>query len=328
MTQIKKFSRFLAEGSNKAKKSVNWYPGHMYVGLQAMIGKLNTVDCVVEVHDARIPFTGRNTEFKKHLGLIKPHVLMLNKSDLADLSRWKEIEERLKRQGDENVLLTNLSGHDMTMAARGYNRLLEMVVDVINKSDRFNRTGTSHYKIMIAGVPNVGKSTLINRLRQWHLGRAGEATRVGPEAGVTRHVEHMIKICSRPPVYSLDTPGILQPNIGSKKESTMRLALCSNVVDKVLKPLDMAEYLLDYLNRTKNHVYLMYYEMIEPVYDMVEFARHYNERGARQWAEKHALVPLEVKQTLTQYQVVEMELVCWKFIRDFRKGRLGPVMFI
>lgn len=328
MTQIKKFSRILAEGVKKGKKSVNWYPGHMYAGLQAMIGKLNTVDCVVEVHDARIPFTGRNKEFKKHLGLIKPHILLLNKSDLADLSRWDEISSRLKQQGDENLLLTDLRGFEMTTSARGYDKLLEMVVDSINRSDRFNRAGNADYKIMIAGIPNVGKSTLINRLRNRHLGRKGEATRVGPEAGVTRHVENIIKICGRPSIYSLDTPGILEPSLGVDKESTLRLALCSSVSDKVLKSLEMAEYLLAYLNGTENYTYLINYDMIEPVKSMPEFAKHYNNLQARLWDEKHCLVPLDVKQTLKQYQYMDLESVCWKFIRDFRKGLLGQVMFI
>jgi ribosome biogenesis GTPase A len=291
----------------------------MYTGMQAMIGKLNTVDCVIEVHDARIPFIGRNTEFRQHLGCIKPHILVLNKSDLADLGRWKQVEEKLRSQGDHNVILTDLSGTQFSHSSRGYQGLLDKAITLIRQSDRHNRGHLSHFKVMIVGIPNVGKSTLINRLRQHHLGLKGEATRTGNIAGVTRHVENMIKICPRPLIYSLDTPGVLQPSATKDHSTAMKLALCSTINDRVLKPYPIAKFLIQYLHLEQNFFYVDHFELEGPVKDIDEFCRqiaaanypNYNHRSS-----SHQVTDL-----------IDTDKICWKLVNSFRKGLLGKVMF-
>lgn len=292
----------------------------MYSGMQAMIGKLNTVDCVVEVHDARIPFTGRNSELKKQLGGIKPHLLVLNKSDLADLSRWDVIRDRLKREGDPNVHLTDLTGSEFSFSTRGYNSLIARVVDLINRSDRNNRQSMKTFKIMIVGIPNVGKSTLINRLRQQHVGKKGDAVRTGSEAGVTKHVENIVKICTRPPIYSLDTPGVLQPGVTKNRDQTMRLALCSNINDKVLNPLEVAGYLLQYFNQNENYTYAQQLGLKNPAETLDELITG-------------ILAENEFAQTVRISGTREMTLkgdegaACWHFIREFRRGNYGKILF-
>lgn len=315
MTNLKNLNR-VATGVKHAK--INWHPGHMFAGLQSMIGKLNTVDCVVEVHDARIPLTGRNWEFRRHLGAIKPHLLLLNKQDLADLSRWEEIKDRLAQGGDKDVMLTCLNGHNFE--ARGYSLILQKVVDLINNSDRYNRQTVKGFKIMIVGIPNVGKSTLINRLRQLHVGLKGEPAKVGSRAGVTRNVENMIKICARPPIYSIDTPGILAPGCTKNRDQAMRLALCASISDDVLKSPDLTQYLIEYLNGTGNLMYLSHYGLKEPIRTVHELvkAAHNKLDMDRAFEDPHIssrpiLYPTE-------------ENVCWTFIRMFRKGMFGKMM--
>lgn len=303
-------------GQVKSGNAINWFPGHMFAGMQAMIGKLNTVDCVIEVHDARIPFTGRNTEFREHLGLIKPRVLVLNKKDLADLSRWSSIKERLARQNDRNVVTTDLSGSQFDHASRGYNKLMEIVVNLINKSDRSNRQTMREYKLMIVGIPNVGKSTLINRLRQYHLGLRGEPATVGSYAGVTKQVQHMIKICSYPKIYSIDTPGVLEPSVTKNTDQTMRLALCSTISDKVIKPGKLAQYLLNLLNEQENYAYVHQFQLEGPVQDIGELLKE---------ASMNPDMRIKTKciETGLMTETPNHDKICWKLIKDFRTGLYG-----
>ncbi|ELW67317.1 Mitochondrial GTPase 1 [Tupaia chinensis] len=127
-----------------------WFPGHMAKGLKKMQSSLKLVDCIIEVHDARISFTvqgkplfeswhvplsGRNPLFKETLGL-RPHLLVLNKMDLADLTEQQ---------------------------------VIPMVTELIESSHRYHRGENLDYCIMVVGVPNVGKSSLINSLRRQHL---------------------------------------------------------------------------------------------------------------------------------------------------------------
>ena len=100
-------------------------------------------------------------------------------------------------------------------------------MEIIESSNRYNREEANDLNLMIIGIPNVGKSTIINKLRNMYLGIGGRATIVGAEAGVTKSVLERIKINPNPPVYLYDTPGVLEPKIDKTNiEMTMRCALC------------------------------------------------------------------------------------------------------
>lgn len=316
MPSLKQMSRV----ANHAKSSkINWFPGHMYSGLKAMMGKLNTVDCVIEVHDARIPFIGRNTEFRQHLGVIKPHILVLNKSDLADLSKWDEIKRRLNERGDRNIFLTDLTGVQFSHGDRGYTKIMNRVVKIVNESDAFNRQATSELRVMIVGIPNVGKSTLINRLRNHHFGLKGAPAKVGPQAGVTRRVENQVKICARPPIYSLDTPGVLEPGTLRSTRDQMALALCSTITDRVLDPEVLASYLLKFFNKKNN---LMYKE----VYFLKEPTEKPEDLGCSPNFSEYVHEFRDVKTNQVHLRP-DIHRICWRFIKDFRAGMFGKVIF-
>lgn len=318
MPSIKRIANSIKAVRNTAK-TVNWHPGHMYSGMQAMIGKLNTVDCVIEVHDARIPTIGRNIGFRNHLGAVKPHLLVLNKCDLADLTDWKSIKARLADRGDKNVILTDMSGSEFSLADRGYTKIMDKAFELMRDSDRYNRAHMQHYKVMIVGIPNVGKSTLVNRLRQHHLGSGGEATRTGNEAGVTKHVETMIKICARPLIYSLDTPGVLRPSSTKVHDTAMKLALCSTINDKALDPHTLARYLLDYLNGRLNFDYTYSFNIEHPEPTLEEFCKSV----AISNYPKYQVVDSNFERT----NVVDSSRICWELVKKFRKGHYGKVMF-
>lgn len=116
-------------------------------------------------------------------------------------------------------------------------QFLSTVVDLIEKSENVDTNKSLfmddiNYSLLVMGIPNVGKSTVINRLRNVYLGKPGKATITGPNAGVTRAVLEKIKICEHPRrVYLFDTPGILEPSFSrlendADREALMRCALC------------------------------------------------------------------------------------------------------
>ncbi|KAM4030948.1 mitochondrial ribosome-associated GTPase 1 isoform 2-T2 [Anomaloglossus baeobatrachus] len=201
-----------------------------------MRAKLGKVDCIVEVHDARIPLSGRNPLFKEYLG-IKPHLLILNKMDLADLSHQKRVITHLEKHEDGKVIYTDCIRDENIKQA------LEI-------------------SIMVTGIPNVGKSSLVNALRRLHL-RKGKASKVGGEPGITRSMLCKIQVSENPLIYLLDTPGVLSPRIESL-ETGMKLALCGTILDHLVGEDIMADYLLYTLNEHTQHRYVEQYELDEP----------------------------------------------------------------
>lgn len=116
-----------------SKDLLRWFPGHMNKGLKQMQRKLKSVDCVIEVHDARIPFTGRNPIFTSTLTGAKPHILVLNKQDLTIRSLIPKVKDQLRNEeGVQNVVFTNSKDQH----CRGLKTLRPLMVDIIKDSNR------------------------------------------------------------------------------------------------------------------------------------------------------------------------------------------------
>ncbi|XP_021696616.1 mitochondrial GTPase 1-like isoform X2 [Aedes aegypti] len=245
---------------------LNWFPGHMGKGMKQMQQKLKQVDCVIEVHDARIPLSGRNSEFRYTISGVKPHILVLNKKDKIDRRLQGQIVDRLQQEDSEarHILFTNCKDQ----SCNGIRKVMPLAQDLILSSNRFNRADQKEYCIMIIGVPNVGKSSLINVLRNRHLNKKG-ASQVGAVAGITRSVLNKIKISEDPLVYLLDTPGILKPNIADT-ETGLRLALVSCLQDHLVGEELIADYLLYLLNKRGNFKYVELMGLKEPTDSIAE----------------------------------------------------------
>lgn len=234
-----------------SKDTIQWFPGHMTKGLRQMQQKLKQIDCIVEVHDARIPFSGRNPEFQYTVSGIKPHILVLNKKELTDPKLISKTVEKIKAENRINhVILTNCKNQQDT----GVRKIMPLAKDLIMNSNRFHRSDEKEFCVMIIGVPNVGKSSLVNILRNKYLKKKA-ASAVGAVAGITRSVLTRIKISTDPLVYLLDTPGILQPNI-KDTDSGMKLALCSCLQDHLVGPELIADYLLYWMNKNERFEYV------------------------------------------------------------------------
>lgn len=255
-------SAFRQTFQTERKDFLQWFPGHMGKSLKKMQQNLKNVDLIIEVHDARVPLSGRCMELKTTLGGIKPHLFVLNKKDLTDMKYMDSAMERLNRDGVKNVILTNFK--DQTCS--GMKSILPLTKKLIKDSNRFNRENENEFSIMVIGVPNVGKSSLINRLRNKHLGKAN-AAKVGAVAGITRAVSTRVKIAEN--VYLVDTPGILSPEIRDV-HGGMKLSLVGCLLDHLVGQEKMVDYLLFWLNKQGRFEYVEKLGLPEPSDNVIE----------------------------------------------------------
>uniref|UniRef100_UPI00398E63D5 mitochondrial ribosome-associated GTPase 1 n=1 Tax=Pristiophorus japonicus TaxID=55135 RepID=UPI00398E63D5 len=291
-----------------------WFPGHMAKGLKKMQTRLKNVDCIIEVHDARIPLSGRNPVFQETLD-IRPHLLVLNKMDLADLTDKQRVLRQLEQKGIQNVLFTDcLRERDVHIK-----RIVPAVTDLIQNNDRYHRTENLEYCLMVIGVPNVGKSSLINAMRRMYL-KKGKASRVGGEPGITRAVLTKIQVCDRPLVYLLDTPGVFSPHVESL-EVGMKLALCGTILDHLVGEEVIADYLLFILNKQQKFDYVERYQLGEPCDDLLTVLKKIAIKLGKTQKVKAITGVGDVNILMPNYSAA-----AYDFIRTFRKGELGKVM--
>lgn len=293
------------------KDIVRWFPGHMGRGLKQMQQKLRSVDCIIEVHDARIPLSGRNTDFKYTISGIKPHILVLNKIDLIE-SKFIDRITNFLRNDYEHIVFTNCKNQK----CQGVKKIFPLAQELINKSNRYNRSNEEDYNIMIIGVPNVGKSSLVNALRIKHL-KKGKASHVGAAPGITKSVLHKIKMCENPLFYMLDTPGILTPNI-KNVESGLKLALCATIQDHLVGEQIVADYLLYWLNRQQHFEYINYFKLDNPTDNILQLLTHISKLNGK---------TLKIKDHLNQYVIKpDLDIAAKYVLKAFRNGDLGKIL--
>ncbi|KAK6758468.1 hypothetical protein RB195_015969 [Necator americanus] len=236
-----------------------WFPMHMFVQLKKMEGKLRSVDLIVEVHDARIPVSGRNSTFMKQFCSIRPHVLVMNKMDLINMGKYKQpIEDYYRHEhGITNIIWTDCKRRH----SRALLNVQKAVLDILTHEPRFNRTVKPEFQIMVVGIPNVGKSSLINTWRSHNMGTKKSAV-------LEVRVQNRVRVMDKPPVYVLDTPGVLSPSTRNTDE-VMKLALCNLILESATNPRYVADYLLYWLNRTGDYSYIKHLEISgEPTDDI------------------------------------------------------------
>lgn len=210
--------------------NINWYPGHMKKTRELIRDNLKMVDAVVEVVDARIPVSSRNPLIDEILGT-KPRIIALNKSDLADGAASKGWAEHFEALGFPTVIMNAERGGGIKELLR----ILESMEKKKHESSAVKRP----FRLMIVGVPNVGKSSLINRM----TGRRSAKT--GDKPGVTKG-KQWIKLANG--MQLLDTPGILWPKFEDPKAG-MNLAFCGSIKDEIMDLPTLGMELIGYLQR-------------------------------------------------------------------------------
>ncbi len=205
--------------ADSQKQVVQWFPGHMAKTRRLIKESLRLVDGVLEVIDARIPYSSSNPELAELISG-KPRIVLLNKCDLADKETTKKWVEYYKNQGVTAIPVDCRSG-------RGLNAFLGAVKTVLAEKIRINEEkgmAGNPLRLMVVGIPNTGKSSFINRM-------AGAAkAKVADKAGVTRH-NQWFAIGNG--IELLDTPGVLWPKFDDPKVGD-KLAFIGSVKDEIL----------------------------------------------------------------------------------------------
>lgn len=268
-----------------------WYPGHMTKAKRMMQENIKLIDLVIELVDARIPLSSRNTDIDE-LGKNKARLVLLNKADLAE-DKWNDAwAEYFKKKGFSVVKVNSRKGGGIKSIQGVIREACAEKIERDRKRGILNRP----VRAMVVGIPNVGKSTFINAL-------AGKAcAKTGNKPGVTKG-KQWIRLNKQ--VELLDTPGILWPKF-EDQEVGLKLAFIGSIKDEVLQTEELAAELIHFLRTAYPEVLADKYniEMDEDDYVVLNHiakSRNCIVRGNELDTEKAALLLLD----------------------DFRNGKLG-----
>lgn len=270
---------------------INWYPGHMKKSFEEMEKALKLVDCVGIVLDCRIPKSSYNPKIEEILK-DKPRIYLLNKKDLAEDSENEKWLEYFRKKGHPAFLI------------EGHGKIQQIIEKAAREElkEKFERNKerqiqSKNIRLMFVGIPNSGKSTIINNL----AGRKG--AQVGNRPGVTR-ANQWIKSGD---LEFLDTPGVLWPKL--EDESGLHLAFTEAIKDEILDTQDLGFFLIKKLLEMKPEALEERYDLSVEGLEAIEIMDTIGEK-------RGALLPgREIDYTRVGNLVLD----------DFRKGRLGKI---
>lgn len=284
---------------NKKEKSlpstsINWYPGHMAKTKREIKANLQLIDVVYELLDARIPYSSKNKDIDE-LVKNKPKILIMTKTDLCDLEITKKWQQYYENMGYK-VILTDLIN----------NKNIKQIIEVTSSlSDNMNKKRLSlgmkprKTRVLILGVPNVGKSTLINRL----VGKKAAPT--GDKPGITKKL-NWIRINDK--LELLDTPGILEPKL-ENKEVALNLAALTSIKEEILDLEQVALHIIDKMLNLYPNTLKTRYNLTNTNTPLIILNQIAKQKGAIKKGE------------------VDYEKVYKIILRDLKEGYLGNITF-
>ena len=306
-------------------KTLNWYPGHMKKTRELIEAHLKLVDVIIEVCDARIPASSRNPIIGE-LAAGKQRVLILNKMDLADeeaTKAWLDYFRAPITPGTPNTGTDLLTGPSRcfalalnAMSGQGVNALMSRLGKIAaEKAASGTRNAKLPLRLMIVGIPNSGKSSLINRL----VGK--RATQVGDRPGVTRGKQWLTLENG---MQLLDTPGILWPKFEDPGVG-LNLAFCGSIRDEISDAAELALELLGVLIRDHG-------ELLEERYGNVLPAEEDGPPGLPLHAEDGTAETLLVMEEIARKRGyllpgkrIDYERTGRALLDDFRGGKIGRI---
>lgn len=277
--------------------TIQWFPGHMAKARREISEKLKMIDVVFELVDARIPLSSRNPMIDE-LVQAKPRVILLNKIDMADSSITKQWEDYFKELGVKTLTINSKTG-------QGIDKIPDVAKDLMrDKINKMKEKGIKKIRpirALILGIPNVGKSTLINRLVNKKIAKTGD------RPGITKQ-QQWIKVGKE--MELLDTPGILWPKFDDQITG-FRLAVTGAIKDEILIFSEIALFALKYLKeRYPNRIMERY-----KIEDMPEDAVMLFDMVA------------EKRGCLMGGGIPDYDKAAEIILRDIRSERLGPLSF-
>ena len=228
--------------------AINWFPGHMVKTKREIQNNLKLVDAVIEIRDARIPKSSKNPDIDT-LCAGKPRVILLNKSDLTDPKVTKAWKESLTN--DETIVLevNALKGEGLNSIKPALLKLLK------EKHDRLKAKGLAKIttRAMVVGIPNVGKSTFINKMAKNNIAKTGD------RPGVTKNKQW---IKTKLGIELMDTPGVLWPKFEDEIVG-LNLAFTGAIKDEIMDTEELALKLVERLQETNPEELMTRYKLTE-----------------------------------------------------------------
>ena len=271
----------------KDKLHIHWYPGHIAKAEKQLKSQLSLVDAVIEVVDARLPFSSCYDNITRLLGE-KPRLILLNKADLTDPAELEKFVKSLKESTSFPVMCSDAkNSKDLNAVIKKVIELSEPRIQAIMAKGLLRRPA----RVMVVGMPNVGKSSIINKLTK------SSKTKIGAKAGVTRQ-QQWVRI--NPKLDLLDTPGI----IPMKQEDQVRakkLAFVNSVSENAYSNESVAEGLLGLLEQK-------YPQQVKDFYKIDNIALE-DIAKSRNW--------------ITSKGAFDIERTAVFVLRDFREGKIG-----
>lgn len=275
---------------------INWFPGHMKKALEEMQAEVKNVDAVIYVLDARAPKACLNPSFVRIIGT-KPILFVLNKCDLADEEKVKEFSQTLRSENIKCLMLNSTASGALNKVTNALNELCKSQIE------RFKNKGVNYFvRAMVLGVPNSGKSTLVNNL----CGLARAVT--GNRPGVTKG-KQWVKLSNN--IEILDTPGTLWPNL-EVAETALQLAYIGSIKDDVLQIEELVLNLISDLQK-------LYPNLLEEKYQIEDLQNKTPIELLDEIAEK--------KKCLLKGGEIDYERAAKAILDDFRKNRIGKITF-
>ena len=283
---------------NENKTNINWFPGHMVKAINEIKSKLNLIDIVIEVVDSRLPISSSNYLLNEIVGN-KPRIIIMNKYDLADKTKLNIFKSYFESKNIPVVFTNAQNGDNIKMVLNLINDIGEKIYK--EKLDKKAITMKPIYRVCIVGIPNVGKSTIINKLSN------KSSLEVGNKPGVTKKSK-WIRLSDN--IELMDTPGVLWPKL-DKNDAGIKLALTGNikqeVIDSQALAIDGIKILCkteEYKKALKNRYKLKDEDMEKQPYEILEeIAR---KRGA-----------------ILKGSEIDYEKVASIFLDEFKNGKIG-----
>lgn len=217
---------------NENKTNINWYPGHMAKTKRQIEEDLKLIDVVIEILDARIPVSSQNPDMRE-LTKNKKKIIILNKSDLADEKETSKWINKFKLDGISAISVNSNSGNNIAKVQKEIENIMQEEIKTYEAKGRKGKA----IRVLVLGIPNVGKSSFINRISKKN------SMEVGNKPGVTKQ-KQWIRLSNN--IELMDTPGVLWPKFENEKVA-LNLAFTGTIKDDVLQKIEVAYRLLKFL---------------------------------------------------------------------------------